>query len=137
MTLIPVQVTCHGLPHSDVLEAAIRERVAWLEQFHQGIVGCRVRVEVPHRHHHHGRQVHVRIEATVADGPPVIVSHAPSLHGPAKDLEATEHHKSTEGDVTKDDAYFAVHEAFDAARRRLQDAAREQRGDVKTHTTPA
>jgi cold shock CspA family protein len=31
----------------------------------------------------------------------------------------------------------AVHHAFDAARRRLQDFAREQRGAVKTHDVPA
>jgi hypothetical protein len=31
----------------------------------------------------------------------------------------------------------AVHEAFDAARRRLEDFAREQRGTVKTHEVPS
>jgi cold shock CspA family protein len=30
-----------------------------------------------------------------------------------------------------------VHEAFDAARRRLEDFAREQRGTVKAHDVPA
>lgn len=30
MTLIPVQVTFHGLAHSAEIEADIRERVAWL-----------------------------------------------------------------------------------------------------------
>jgi hypothetical protein len=34
------------------------------------------------------------------------------------------------------DAYIAVHRAFDAARRRLEDFAREQRGAVKTHEVP-
>ena len=33
MTLIPTQVTFRGLAHSDALEADIRERIAWLEQF--------------------------------------------------------------------------------------------------------
>src|SRR5687768_13115222 len=50
MPLIPVQVTFHGLAHSDALEADIREHVDWLEQFYTGIVRCRVRVEMPHRH---------------------------------------------------------------------------------------
>jgi len=31
----------------------------------------------------------------------------------------------------------AIHEAFDAARRRLEDFSREQRGAVKAHEVPA
>lgn len=36
MTVIPTQLTFRGLPHSDALEAAVRQRVAWLEQFQAG-----------------------------------------------------------------------------------------------------
>jgi hypothetical protein len=43
MTLVPTRVTFRGLAHSDALEANIQERVAWLEQFHAGIVRCRGR----------------------------------------------------------------------------------------------
>jgi hypothetical protein len=57
MTLIPVQITFRGLPHSDALEADIRERVVWLEQFYTDIVGCRIVVEKPHRHRHDGHQL--------------------------------------------------------------------------------
>jgi hypothetical protein len=38
MTVIPVQVTFRGLAQSDALEADIRARVDWLEQFYAGIV---------------------------------------------------------------------------------------------------
>jgi cold shock CspA family protein len=137
MTLIPTQVTFRGLAHSDTFETYVRERVAWLEQFYANIVRCRVLVELPHRHHHDGRHFHVRIEVTVPGGPPIVISHEPSLHGPLKDLEQAEHHKGTEIEGVHRYAHVAVHEAFDAARRRLQDFAREQRGDVKTHELPA
>jgi len=133
MTLIAVQVTFRGLDHSDALEADIRERVTWLEQFYPGIVGCRVLVERPHRHQQRGGHFHVRVELTVPDAPPIVVSREPSLHGPLKDAEASAHRKETEVDAVHRDARLAVHEAFDAARRRLQDFAREQRGDVKAH----
>src|SRR5690349_24168937 len=98
MTLIPTQVTFHGLPHSEALEADVRQRVAWLEQFHPGIVRCRVVIERPHRHHHDGGHVHVRIELTVPDAPPIVASHEPSLHGRLKDAETEEHHKDSEID---------------------------------------
>lgn len=137
MTLIPAQIKFHGLAHSDTLEAEIRERITWLEQFYSRIVGCRVLVEVPHRHRHDGRHFHVRIEVTVPGGAPIVVSHEPSLHGPLKDVEEAEHHKDTEIESVHRYARVAVHQAFDVARRRLQDFAREQRGVVKTHEVPA
>jgi cold shock CspA family protein len=137
MTLVPTQVTLRGLAHSDALESDIRERVGWLEQFYAGIVRCRVLLEVPHRHRRGGRHFHVRIELTVPGRAPLVVSHEPSLHGPLKDVEEAAEHKGAEVDSVHRYARVAVHEAFDAARRRLQDSAREQRGEVKTHELPA
>ena len=137
MTLIPTQVTFRGLPHSDDLEADIRERVAWLEHFYAGIVRCGVMVELPHRHRQSGRQFHVRVEVTVPGGAPIVVSHEPSLHGGVTDAGADAHHKKTEPESVHRFARVAVHEAFDAARRRLEDFAREQRGTVKLHEPPA
>lgn len=137
MTLIPAQVTFRGLAHSEALEADIHERLAWLEQFYGGIVGCRILLEVPHRHRRGGRHVHIRIELTVPGGAPIVVSREPSLHGPLKDVEVAEHHKDTEIESVHRYARVAIHQAFDAARRQLQDFAREQRGVVKTHEVPA
>ena len=115
MTLIPTQVTFHGLAHSDALEADIHERVTWLEQFYSGIVRCRVRVEMPHRHRRDSRDFQVHIELAVSGGAPIVVSHQPA----------------------QGDAHIATHQAFDAVRRRLEDFAREQRGAVKTHDSSA
>lgn len=137
MTLIPTQVTFRALPHSDALEADVRERVAWLEQFYTGLMRCRVLVEIPHRHRHDGRHFHVRIELTVPGGPAIVVSHDPSLHGRLKDVEEDAHRKETEIESVHRYASVAIREAFDAARRRLEDFAREQRGAVKMHDVPA
>jgi cold shock CspA family protein len=136
MTLIPIQVTFRGLSHSDALEQVIRQRAAWLEQFYAGIMRCRVAVELPHRHRHDGRHFHVRIELTVAGGSPLVISHEPTQHGRLKDTEGEEHHKQNEAALRHRYASVAIHEAFDAARRRLEDFAREQRGTVKTHEVP-
>lgn len=137
MTLIPTQVTFRGLPHSDALESEIRERVAWLEQFYAGVVRCRVVVGLPHRHRQDGRHFRIRIELSVPGGAPIVVSQAPSLHGGLKDFQEEAHRKETEVDPVHRYAHVAVRRAFDAARRRLEDFAREQRGAVKSHATPA
>jgi cold shock CspA family protein len=137
MTLIPTQVTFRGLDVSDVLEAEIRERVTWLEQFCAGIVRCRVLVEKPHRHRHDGRHFHVRIELTIPGGDPIVVGHEPSLHGQLKDREDEAHHKESEIESVHRYARVTIREAFDVARRRLEDFAREQRGTVKAHEGPA
>jgi cold shock CspA family protein len=136
MTLIPTQITFRGFSHSEAIETDVRERVAWLEQFYAGIVRCRVLVELPHRHRQDGRHFHVRIELTVPGGAPIVVSHEPSLHGRLKDVEEAAHHKETEIESVHRYAAVAVREAFDAARRRLEDFAREQRGAVKAHEVP-
>jgi cold shock CspA family protein/ribosome-associated translation inhibitor RaiA len=136
MTTLPVQISFHGLAHSEPIEADIRERIAWLEEYYPAIVGCRVAVEVPHRHRHDGRHFHVRVELTVPGSPPIVVSHEPSQHGPLKDAEEPAHRKGSEVVAIDRYARAAVHDAFDRARRRLQDVAREQRGVVKAHVTP-
>jgi cold shock CspA family protein len=137
MTLIPTQVTFRGLAHSEALESDVRERVAWLEQFHAGIVRCRVIVELPHRHRRDGSHVHVRIEITVPGGEPIVISREPSLHGGLKHVAEDAHRKETEIDSVHRYAVVAIREAFDTARRRLEDFAREQRGATKTHEAPA
>ena len=136
MPLIPTKITFRGLDDTDALETEIRERVAWLEQFYAGIVGCRVLVELPHRHRHDGRHFHVRIEMTVPGASPIVISHEPSLHAPLKDVEAPALHKDAEIESVHRYASVTIREAFDAARRRLQDVAREQRGAVKVHEVP-
>lgn len=110
MTPTPLQVTFDGLAHSDRIEADVRERVAWLKQYHPRIAACRVLVSVPHRHHHTGRHFHVTVDIHVPGGAPIVVSHQTSVDDPLL------RHAGT-----------AIHEAFDAARRQLQDFAREQR----------
>jgi cold shock CspA family protein len=137
MTLIPTQITFRGLTTDNVLEDEVRERVSWLEQFYTGIVRCRVLVEVPHRHRHGGRHFHVRIEVTVPGGAPIVVSHEPSLHARLRDVEDEAHRKEDEIASVHRYASVAIHEAFDAARRRLEDFAREQRGTVKAHEVAA
>jgi ribosomal subunit interface protein len=109
----PVQVTFHGIEQSDFIEAYVRKRSAKLDTFHARITACRVTVEVPHQHQHHGRHFCVRIDVTVPGGE-VVVSHAP------------------DESAANEDVYAAIDESFDRLGRRLEDHVRRQRGDVKS-----
>lgn len=107
------QITFHGLTPSEELRQEVGDRIAWLEQFYPPLMACRVRLQIPHRHRSRGRHVHVTIEMTVPGGPPVVVTHAPSLQH----------------------ARVAIREAFGAARRRLQDFEGDRRADIKPRAT--
>jgi ribosome-associated translation inhibitor RaiA len=106
---LPVQIVMRDIPHSDAVEADIRARVDKLDHFYPDIMGCRVVVELPGKHKHQGKQFTVRIDLTVP-GSEIII-----------DRDRNE------------DVYVALRDSFDAAKRRLEDYARKQRGDVKTH----
>ena len=66
-------------------------------------------VEAPHKHHHQGKQFNVRIDIGVP-GNEIVVNR--------------DHHE---------DVYVALRDAFDAAKRQLEDYARITRGYIKTH----
>jgi cold shock CspA family protein/ribosome-associated translation inhibitor RaiA len=133
---LPIQITYRNLAPSDELEALIRERVAKLDRYHDRLTACRVLVEVPHRHRQEGTHFHVRIDLT-APGGEIVVSHEPSLHRSLQDIETEQVAKAADVEPMRQYALVAVREAFDIARRRLQDYARRQRGAVKTHEAPA
>jgi cold shock CspA family protein len=113
----PLQVTFTNVDHSDAVEARIREEVDKLERFYERITACRVAVEAPHRHGRKGTLYKVRIDLE-APGNSIIVDRA----GPQ--------------DHAHEDIYVAIRDSFAAARRRLEDHARKQRGDVKQHAVP-
>ena len=111
---IPLQITFRGIPHSDAVEAKIREKVSKLERFHSHIMGCRVAVESEHHRHHQGNQYHIRLDITT----------------PRKELVISRDHHDKKA---YEDVYVAMRDAFNAATRQLEDYARVQRGKVKTH----
>ncbi len=105
----PLQITTRDIPESEAIDAHIREKVGKLEQFYPHIVGCHVVVEMPHKHKHQGKLFNVRVEIKVP-GSEIVVN---------RDLA--------------EDVYVALRDAFDAAKRGLEDYGRKQRGDVKFH----
>jgi cold shock CspA family protein/ribosome-associated translation inhibitor RaiA len=130
MQLTPT-ITFRGIHPAAALEADIRARVGKLETYYQSITDCRVLMELAERRHETGNRYRVRIELTVP-GAEIIVAHEASCHTAAQDVDAQRVTKEAEPDPERKHARVAVHEAFDIARRQLQDRARRQRGAVKT-----
>ena len=106
---IPLQIAFRGIAHSDALHDAIRKKAGKLERYYERISSCRVVLEVDGRRQRKGKQYAVRIDLKVPGG----------------ELAITHEHDA--------DLQAALRDAFDAARRRLEDYARTQRGDVKRH----
>jgi ribosome-associated translation inhibitor RaiA len=123
----PVQISTRNVSVSPALEEEVRSRAVWLDSFYPGIVGCRVWLEVPHRHRRRGRPLHVRIELSLP-GEDVIVNHEPTLDTTVRSRSR----KSDELDGRHKDAHVAIHEAFDVARRRLEHVTQRRRGELKT-----
>ena len=106
---LPMQITIRDVEHSEALETHIREKVQKLDEFFKNIMSCRVVVEMPHKHHHQGKQFNVRIDIGV----------------PGNEIVVNRDHS--------EDVYVSLRDAFDAAKRQLEDYARKIRGDVKKH----
>jgi len=106
---LPLQITIRDVEHSETLETHIRDKAKKLDEFFDHIMSCRVVVEVPHKHHHQGKQFNVRIDIGV----------------PGSEIVVNRDHA--------EDVYVALRDAFDAAKRQLEEYARKLHGNVKTH----
>ena len=115
---IPLQIRFQGTDPSAAIEAKIREHADKLGHFYDRIIGCRVAIEFLHQHHEQGNLYSAKLWITVPDG----------------EIAVT---RDRGRDHRHEDPYVAVHDAFRAARRQLEDYARTRRGDVKSHEAPA
>ena len=132
---LPPTITLRGIAPSAAFEAEILRRIHKLETYCRSIMGCRVLVEPAQRHHEAGNRYHVRIDLTVP-GEEIVVAHEPTLHATAQDVDAEKVTRESETDPERKHAYVAVREAFDIARRQLQDYTRRLRGTVKSPARP-
>jgi cold shock CspA family protein/ribosome-associated translation inhibitor RaiA len=110
---LPLQITFHGLSHSEPIADYASKRARKLDTFFERIMSCRIAVEAPHRHKHEGRPYRVRIDLGVP-GDEIVVGREV-------------------GGRAKEDVYATIDTAFDEAQRKLEDYVRRRRGDVKKH----
>lgn len=101
---LPVHIQFHGLEPSDALEASARKHVHKLESLAPDLMACRVAIDLEQKHQHQGRPYSVRIDLTL----------------PGRELVVNR--------VQHEDVYVALRDAFDSARRQLEEVAGRQRG---------
>ena len=116
---IPLEVTFeNGLASSDALLRRISKEAEKLEKFHGRIVSCRVAVKGRSHRRKHGDLFDVRLQISTPGGRDIVIDRNPP------------------SDHAHEDAYVAIRDAFNAARRRLQDRHRRQEGKTKVHEAP-
>lgn len=106
---LPLQIVFREIDRSDAIETAVREKAEKLNLFFPRIMSCRVTLGMIQRHKHQGKLFNVRVDVTVP-GHEIVVNRDRA-----------------------EDIYVALRDAFDHAKRKLEDASRRMRGQVKLH----
>lgn len=106
---LPVQITFRDIPRSEAVETAIREKVSRLDRFSGHIMSCRVTVGIIQKHKHQGKLFNIRVDLTLP-GSEIVVNRDKA-----------------------EDVFVAIRDAFDSVKRKLEEAVRQMRGDVKSH----
>lgn len=127
-----LQLTFRNMRPAKEIEDLVRAEAAKLESFYGQLLGCHVTLELPHQHRRKGGRYNVRLNLTVPRAA-LVVKREPSLAAHTRQLHERGIKKDSEVNTSHKDLHIAITDAFNAAARRLQDFARRQRGDVKTH----
>jgi len=106
---VELSISYEHMKRIDDLDTRIREYVDQLEQRFGRIISCRVVVQGPHKHHRRGTHYQARIYLHVPRGE-IAVTHEAPLN------------------KAHEDVFVAVHDAFRAARRKLEERVRQHTG---------
>lgn len=115
---VPIQIVFRNMDRSNFIERQILEKAEKLDKVYDRIVSCRVTVEIPHKSHSKGNEHEVTIDIAVPEKKIVV------------------NRTASGSDKSTDVAMIAFKEAFEAAKRQLEDYARKRKGNVKLHEEP-
>ncbi|HET7879492.1 MAG TPA: HPF/RaiA family ribosome-associated protein [Acetobacteraceae bacterium] len=109
-----VRISFRGMDASPSVESQVRRKAAELQLLSDRVTTCRVTMEAAHRRHHQGKIYHVHIDLALPGGN-IVVSREPGQ------------------DHAHEDLHVAVRDAFEAARRQLQEHIHRNTGQTKRH----
>lgn len=115
---VPAEIVFQNCDPSDELRAEVERQVERLEKFSPRLTSCHVVIHAPQTRHRHGDTFKIDLRIAMPQHHDVIVNRS---HG---DTPENEH------------PLVAIRNAFDAAKRQIEDAAREMRGQTKLHLAP-
>lgn len=104
-----LQITIPNFEHTEALDNQIRKHAEKLQKYFTEIHLCHVVVKYASKQHHKGNLFDIRLNITV----------------PGKEIAINRE--------ANQDFSIALRDAFNAAKRQLEDYARLQRGEIKTH----
>jgi len=110
---VPIEITYRNVAKSDEIEKLIHDKADKLNDFHDGIVSCRISLEQDQESKRSGNQHHVRIGLRVPPGKELVV-----------------HQKSDEGG-TRESLRTVITDAFKTIGRQLKKLKQKQRGYAK------
>jgi len=109
---VPLQIKFRHMEPSAAVEYRVRERCHKLQRFAEHVTCCRVTIDAPHKHQDKARLYRVSIDIILPDEETGAPSHTEQQH-------------------THENVDVAIREAFDAARRQLEDYVRQRRAYMK------
>lgn len=112
--MIPFNIISKEFEITEAMHNVTFDHVQSLGHFYDRIIGVEVTFSEPHRSQNKGRIYQITIKVKIP-GPDVIVSREPAKDGAHEDF------------------YVALGDAFDKAKRVLEERVRKMRGDVKAH----
>lgn len=104
----PFKIQFRNMEESDFIYNSVWEHAEKLGRFYNRIISCDVVIAAPHHHSKSGKLFHVQIR----------------LHAPAGDVFVS---TGPQVNPAHEDVYVAIRDAFDAARRKLEDIVRIRR----------
>lgn len=112
---VPLQIVFEHVLKSEAIEERVRQEAAKLEQFYPRIMSMRAVIARPQHRHHKGDTFALRLHLKIPNAADIVISRDPSMSGRHEDIQV------------------AITDAFDAARRQLQDFVKKTQGQVKLH----
>ena len=112
---VPLRLSFKNLDPSEAVASHVRKLANQLYKFYKRIISCHVIIEVPNHRHQKGNLYEVHIDVKI----------------PGEECVVKQHQKLAVG---HQDIYAAIHEAFDSAKRALEESNHIQRGYVKKHS---
>jgi cold shock CspA family protein len=115
---VPLEIVFEGMEPSEAVRVRIEREAEKLEQFNDRITACRIAFQAPRHRQRKGGLFETRIHIVIPGQGDIAVRRSPSKR------------------QAHEDPYVCIRDAFNAARRQLQDKTRKLEGKVKVHETP-
>jgi ribosome-associated translation inhibitor RaiA len=113
---VPIQIAFENIEPSAAVEAHVGKEAVKLEKYYERITSARIVIARPNHRHHKGDAYEIRLHLTVPGAADIAISRESNTHASAQQ-----------------DIGITIRDAFNAARRQLQDLARKRQGHVKDH----